>query len=134
MSIDFPALFDEVMAEIAFGEVTDGPHRYVFALDKAINTGEADDLRRLLKAGVCPPRACLPALAIALGNEPGQRKKRDTLLTDYDRFRIILEYQSNTADTTKVKIIKLADKYGTTKDLIRKIWEKRREQFPGLSF
>ena len=139
MNIDFPALFDEVMAGYTFGEVTDdlAPYRYVFALDRAINCGEQEELQRLLKAFVPPPLPCLPALGIAWAMQDAEeRRKRRTALSDYDRFNIILRYQAATVSGTpsKVAIIELAEHYSTSKDSIRKIWEKRRETFPGLTF
>ncbi len=136
MNIDFPALFDEVMAGCAFGEVTDdlAPYRYVFALDRAINTGDDTELQRLLKNCTPPPLPCLPALGVALARlNPEGRRTRTTALSDYDRFNICLRYQASDKPA-KVRIIELAELYTTSPATIRKVWELRKETFPGLTF
>lgn len=136
MNIDFPALFDEVMAGYTFGEVTDdlAPYRYCFALDRAINTGDDTELQRLLKNCTPPPHPCLPALGVALArlNPKGRRKKRKKL-SDFDRFTIILRYQASDKPA-KVKIIELAELYATSRSNISKVWEYRKKTFPGLTF
>ena len=136
MNIDFPALFDEVMAGYTFGEVTDdlAPYRYVFALDRAINTGDDTELQRLLSHHVPPPLPCLPAIGIALARlNPEGRRKKTTDLSDYDRFNICLRYQASDKPA-KVRIAELAEIYGTSLATIRKVWELRKKTFPGLNF